>query len=108
VNQLNDAPAGVEGVRLAQHGGARTGLAFLNSNLLSRCAAAHGRDGCRYCRAFGDGVPVLTYMCNAEHFMEHAACSSKEKESLTKTGGSQERCRDLGACEVRPIGSRGQ
>jgi hypothetical protein len=40
VNQLNDAPAGVEGVRLAHHGGARTGLAFLNSNLLSRCAAA--------------------------------------------------------------------
>jgi hypothetical protein len=77
VIRLNNAPAGVEGGRLARHVGARTGLAFLNSNVLSRCAAARGRGGCRYCHAYGDGVPVLTYMCNAEHFVEHAACSSR-------------------------------
>ncbi|OEL37041.1 Sialyltransferase-like protein 3 [Dichanthelium oligosanthes] len=71
VIRLNNAPAG-EG-RYARHVGAKTGLAFLNSNVLSRCTA---RTGCRYCRAYGDGVPILTYMCNAAHFVEHAVCSA--------------------------------
>ncbi|XP_004976161.1 sialyltransferase-like protein 3 [Setaria italica] len=76
VIRLNNAPAGeAGGGRLARHVGARTGLAFLNSNVLSRCAE-RGGGGCRYCRAYGDGVPILTYMCSAEHFVEHAACSS--------------------------------
>ena len=42
VVRLNNAPAGEEGSWLARHVGARTGLAFLNSNVLSRCAAAAG------------------------------------------------------------------
>lgn len=72
VVRLNNAPAG-QG-RFARHVGARTGLAFLNSNVLSRCAA---RTGCRYCRAYGDGVPILTYMCDAAHFAEHAVCGAE-------------------------------
>lgn len=76
VVRLNNAPAGVEGTRLARHVGAKTGLAFLNSNVLSRCAA---RTGCGYCRAaYGDRVPILTYMCNAAHFVEHAVCSNSD------------------------------
>ncbi|CAN6240072.1 unnamed protein product [Urochloa humidicola] len=74
VIRLNNAPAGEEGSKLARHVGARTGLAFLNSNVLSRCAARGG--GCRRCRAYGDHVPILTYMCNAAHFVEHAACTA--------------------------------
>ncbi|CAN6249288.1 unnamed protein product [Urochloa humidicola] len=74
VIRLNNAPAGEEGSKLARHVGARTGLAFLNSNVLSRCAARGG--GCRRCRAYGERVPILTYMCNAAHFVEHAACTA--------------------------------
>lgn len=70
VIRLNNAPAGAG--RYARHVGARTGLAFLNSNVLSRCTTA----GCRHCRAYGDRVPILTYMCNAAHFVEHAVCSA--------------------------------
>ncbi|KAF8702965.1 hypothetical protein HU200_032469 [Digitaria exilis] len=78
VVRLNNAPAG-EG-RFARHVGAKTGLAFVNSNVLSRCAAAAVRGGgsCRYCHAYGERVPILTYMCNAAHFVEHAACSAGE------------------------------
>jgi beta-1,6-galactosyltransferase len=36
VVRLNNAPVGAKGTRLARHVGARTGLAFLNSNVLSR------------------------------------------------------------------------
>ncbi|CAN6228758.1 unnamed protein product [Urochloa humidicola] len=74
VIRLNNAPAGEEGSKLARHVGARTGLAFLNSNVMSRCAARGG--GCRRCRAYGERVPILTYMCNAAHFVEHAACTA--------------------------------
>ncbi|PUZ47917.1 hypothetical protein GQ55_7G204400 [Panicum hallii var. hallii] len=73
VVRLNNAPAGEEGSWLARHVGARTGLAFLNSNVLSRCAA---RGGCQHCRAYGDRVPILTYTCSAAHFVEHAVCNA--------------------------------
>jgi beta-1,6-galactosyltransferase len=72
VIRLNNAPAGAG--RYARHIGARTGLAFLNSNVLSRCTTTAG---CRHCRAYGDRVPILTYMCNAAHFVEHAVCSAE-------------------------------
>nr|CAB3485063.1 unnamed protein product [Digitaria exilis] len=75
VVRLNNAPAG-EG-RFARHVGAKTGLAFVNSNVLSRCAAPR-TGGCRYCHPYGERVPILTYMCNAAHFVEHAACSTGE------------------------------
>ncbi|GJN27108.1 hypothetical protein PR202_gb15098 [Eleusine coracana subsp. coracana] len=79
VVRLNNAPAGTT-TRLARHVGTKTGLAFLNSNVLSRCASRTG-GGCQYCRAaYGDGVPILTYMCNAAHFVEHAACSSGSED----------------------------
>ncbi|XP_066350120.1 sialyltransferase-like protein 3 [Miscanthus floridulus] len=81
VIRLNNAPAGG---RLARHVGARTGLAFLNSNVLSGCAGAPrlaGAAGCRRCRAaYGDRVPILTYMCNAAHFVEHAVCSADAED----------------------------
>ncbi|CAD6263138.1 unnamed protein product [Miscanthus lutarioriparius] len=83
VIRLNNAPAGGgEGrLALARHVGARTGLAFLNGNVLrlSGCAGTPrlASAGCRYCRrAYGDGVPILTYMCNAARFVEHAVCSA--------------------------------
>ncbi|KQJ83461.1 sialyltransferase-like protein 3 [Brachypodium distachyon] len=79
VVRLNNAPAGKEGTALARRVGARTGLAFLNSNVLSRCAGA----GC--CRErYGGGamaVPVLTYMCSGAHFVEHTACSSSSSNA---------------------------
>nr|CAB3485343.1 unnamed protein product [Digitaria exilis] len=53
--------------RFARHVGAKTGLAFVHSNVLSRCASAAecGGGSCRYCHAYGERVPILTYMCNA-------------------------------------------
>jgi hypothetical protein len=81
VIRLNNAPAGAG--RYARHVGSKTGLAFLNSNVLSGCVGAPrlaGRlGGCRYCRlAYGDRVPILTYMCNAAHFAEHAVCNADD------------------------------
>ncbi|KAL6903666.1 hypothetical protein ACP4OV_004479 [Aristida adscensionis] len=76
VVRLNNAPAGDRSARYARHVGSKTGLAFLNSNVLSRCAAP-ARTACQRCRAaYGERVPILTYMCNAAHFVEHAVCSS--------------------------------
>jgi beta-1,6-galactosyltransferase len=72
VIRLNNAPAG-DG-RYARHVGTKTGLAFVNSNVLSRCAA-RATPGCRRCRTYGDRVPILTYMCSAAHFVEHAVCA---------------------------------
>lgn len=77
VVRLNNAPAG-DG-RYARHVGARTGLAFLNSNVLSQCAVP--RRGACFCRAYGEGVPILTYMCNAAHFVEHAVCNNASSSS---------------------------
>ncbi|KAF0892999.1 hypothetical protein E2562_021301 [Oryza meyeriana var. granulata] len=78
VIRLNNAPAGRNG-RYARHVGARTGLAFLNSNVLSQCTAPRRR-AC-LCRAYGEGVPILTYMCNAAHFVEHAVCNNASSSS---------------------------
>ncbi|KAL6651009.1 hypothetical protein ACP70R_009934 [Stipagrostis hirtigluma subsp. patula] len=79
VVRLNNAPAGDGRLpRYARHVGARTGLAFLNSNVLSRCAGtARAAADCRRCRAaYGERVPILTYMCSAAHFVEHAVCAA--------------------------------
>ncbi|KAG8082615.1 hypothetical protein GUJ93_ZPchr0014g47354 [Zizania palustris] len=78
VIRLNNAPAG-NGL-YARHVGTRTGLAFLNSNVLSQCTAAR-RSIC-FCRAYGEGVPILTYMCNAAHFVEHAVCNANSSSFL--------------------------
>ncbi|KAF7009919.1 hypothetical protein CFC21_024403 [Triticum aestivum] len=72
VIRINNAPAGNAGN--ARYVGARTGLAFLNSNVMSRWCAGGSR-AC-YCRAYGDAVPILTYMCSGAHFVEHAACNA--------------------------------
>jgi hypothetical protein len=77
VVRINNAPAG--DARYARHVGAKTGLAFVNSNVLSRWCAA-GRASC-YCRSYGDAVPILTYMCSGAHFVEHAACNASSVSS---------------------------
>ncbi|TVU15318.1 hypothetical protein EJB05_38832, partial [Eragrostis curvula] len=83
VIRLNNAPAGGA---VGRHVGAKTGLAFLNSNVLSRCTA---RSGCQYCRAaYGDRVPILTYMCNAAHFVEHAVCNSNSAGDASSSSSS--------------------
>uniref|UniRef100_A0ACD5UCG0 Uncharacterized protein n=1 Tax=Avena sativa TaxID=4498 RepID=A0ACD5UCG0_AVESA len=77
VVRINNAPAG--DARYARHVGVKTGLAFVNSNVMSRWCAA-GRADC-YCRAYGDAVPILTYMCSGAHFVEHAACNASSVSS---------------------------
>ncbi|CAM0903898.1 unnamed protein product [Alopecurus aequalis] len=77
VVRINNAPAG--NARYARHVGVKTGLAFVNSNVMSRWCAA-GRRGC-YCRAYGDAVPILTYMCSGAHFAEHALCNASSVSS---------------------------
>jgi hypothetical protein len=84
VVRINNAPAG--DARYARHVGAKTGLAFVNSNVLGRWCAA-GRASC-YCRAYGDAVPVLTYMCSGAHFVEHAACSASSVSSSPSSGAA--------------------
>uniref|UniRef100_A0ACD5UT43 Uncharacterized protein n=1 Tax=Avena sativa TaxID=4498 RepID=A0ACD5UT43_AVESA len=77
VIRINNAPAG--DALYARHVGVRTGLAFVNSNVLSRWCGA-GWANC-YCRAYGDTVPILTYMCSGAHFVEHAACNASSVSS---------------------------
>jgi hypothetical protein len=84
VVRINNAPAG--DAQYARHVGAKTGLAFVNSNVLGRWCAA-GRASC-YCRAYGDAVPVLTYMCSGAHFVEHAACSASSVSSSPSSGAA--------------------
>lgn len=79
VVRINNAPAGNE--RYARHVGARTGLAFVNSNVMSRWCAVGSRRASCYCRAYGDAVPILTYMCSGAHFVEHAACNASSVSS---------------------------
>uniref|UniRef100_A0ACD5VU40 Uncharacterized protein n=1 Tax=Avena sativa TaxID=4498 RepID=A0ACD5VU40_AVESA len=54
------------------HVGARTNLSFINSNILHLCAR---RPGC-FCHPYGDGVPILLYICQASHFLDVAACNA--------------------------------
>ncbi|CAM0883655.1 unnamed protein product [Alopecurus aequalis] len=54
------------------HVGAKTNLSFINSNILHLCAR---RPGC-FCHPYGDGVPILLYICQATHFLDVAACNA--------------------------------
>lgn len=56
----------------AAHVGAKTNLSFINSNILHLCAR---RPGC-FCHPYGDGVPILLYICQAAHFLDVAACNA--------------------------------
>lgn len=83
VVRINNAPAG--NARYARHVGLKTGLAFVNSNVMSRWCAAI-RPGSCYCRAYGDAVPILTYMCSGAHFAEHALCNASSVSSFSRSG----------------------
>uniref|UniRef100_A0A0D9W6X1 Sialyltransferase-like protein n=1 Tax=Leersia perrieri TaxID=77586 RepID=A0A0D9W6X1_9ORYZ len=91
VVRLNNAPAGRrnnndDGDRYARHVGSRTGLAFLNSNVLSHCAAPR-RAAC-FCREYGEAVPILIYMCNAAHFLDQAVCNTNNNASSSSSAAA--------------------
>ncbi|KQK10682.1 sialyltransferase-like protein 1 isoform X1 [Brachypodium distachyon] len=54
------------------HVGAKTNLSFINSNILHLCAR---RPGC-FCHPYGNGVPILLYICQAVHFLDVASCNA--------------------------------
>ncbi|GJM92493.1 hypothetical protein PR202_ga08969 [Eleusine coracana subsp. coracana] len=54
------------------HVGVKTNISFINSNILHLCAR---RPGC-FCHPYGDGVPILMYICQAAHFLDVAACNA--------------------------------
>ncbi|KAL6840088.1 hypothetical protein ACP4OV_029898 [Aristida adscensionis] len=56
----------------AAHVGAKTNISFINSNILHLCAR---RTGC-FCHPYGDGVPILLYICQAAHFLDIATCNA--------------------------------
>ncbi|WVZ68083.1 hypothetical protein U9M48_017073 [Paspalum notatum var. saurae] len=56
----------------AAHVGARTNFSFINSNILHLCAR---RPAC-FCHPYGNGVPILLYICQAAHFLDVAACNA--------------------------------
>ncbi|KAL6616408.1 hypothetical protein ACP70R_038678 [Stipagrostis hirtigluma subsp. patula] len=63
----------------APHVGSKTNVSFINSNILHLCAR---RAGC-FCHPYGDGVPILLYICQAAHFLDIAACNAS---STTRHG----------------------
>ncbi|OAY64039.1 Sialyltransferase-like protein 1 [Ananas comosus] len=77
VIRLNNAR--IEGFR--RHVGSKTGLSFVNSNILHLCAR---RDGC-FCHPYGDGVPILIYICQAAHFLDFVACNASHRAPLLVT-----------------------
>ncbi|XP_062226663.1 sialyltransferase-like protein 1 [Phragmites australis] len=56
----------------AAHVGSKTNFSFINSNILHLCAR---RPTC-FCHPYGDGVPILLYICQAVHFLDVAACNA--------------------------------
>ncbi|XP_062207524.1 sialyltransferase-like protein 1 [Phragmites australis] len=56
----------------AAHVGSKTNFSFINSNILHLCAR---RPGC-FCHPYGEGVPILLYICQAAHFLDVAACNA--------------------------------
>ncbi|KAL5228567.1 hypothetical protein ABZP36_016832 [Zizania latifolia] len=59
----------------AAHVGAKTNFSFINSNILHLCAR---RPGC-FCHPYGDGVPILLYICQAAHFLDVASCNATSR-----------------------------
>ncbi|EAY76560.1 hypothetical protein OsI_04506 [Oryza sativa Indica Group] len=55
--------------------GAKTNLSFINSNVLHLCAR---RPNC-FCHPYGDGVPILLYICQAAHFLDVASCNASSR-----------------------------
>ncbi|KAK6926612.1 Glycosyl transferase family 29 [Dillenia turbinata] len=65
----------------ARNVGSKTGLSFVNSNILHLCAR---REGC-YCHPYGATVPMIMYICQAVHFLDYAVCNSSHKAPLLVT-----------------------
>ncbi|XP_026664605.2 sialyltransferase-like protein 1 isoform X2 [Phoenix dactylifera] len=61
--------------------GSKTGLSFVNSNILHLCAR---RKGC-LCHPYGEDVPMVMYICQAVHFLDYAVCNSSHKAPLLIT-----------------------
>ncbi|XP_020588353.1 sialyltransferase-like protein 1 [Phalaenopsis equestris] len=61
--------------------GSKTGLSFVNSNILHLCAR---RPGC-FCHPYGEDVPMIMYICQAVHFLDYAICNSTHRAPLMIT-----------------------
>ncbi|CAL9049636.1 unnamed protein product, partial [Musa banksii] len=61
--------------------GSKTGLSFVNSNILHLCAR---RPGC-FCHPYGESVPIVMYICQPVHFLDYAVCNSSHKAPLLIT-----------------------
>ncbi|KAG4979958.1 hypothetical protein AAZX31_12G084100 [Glycine max] len=61
--------------------GKKTSISFMNSNILHLCAR---RGGC-FCHPYGDRVPIVTYICQAMHFMDYTVCNASHKAPLLVT-----------------------
>ncbi|KAG6529921.1 sialyltransferase-like protein 1 isoform X1 [Zingiber officinale] len=61
--------------------GSKTGLSFVNSNILHVCAR---REGC-FCHPYGENVPIVTYICQGLHFLDFTICNSSHKAPLLVT-----------------------
>ncbi|MQL76088.1 hypothetical protein Taro_008481 [Colocasia esculenta] len=61
--------------------GSKTGLSFVNSNILHLCAR---RQTC-FCHPYGEQVPIIMYICQAMHFLDYAVCNASHKAPLLVT-----------------------
>nr|GEW36447.1 beta-1,6-galactosyltransferase GALT29A-like [Tanacetum cinerariifolium] len=61
--------------------GSKTGLSFMNSNILHLCSR---RGGC-FCHPYGENVPIMMYMSQPVHFLDYAVCNSSHKVGLMIT-----------------------
>ncbi|XP_039140692.1 sialyltransferase-like protein 1 isoform X1 [Dioscorea cayenensis subsp. rotundata] len=77
VIRLNNAR--IEGYQ--RNVGSKTGLSFVNSNILHLCAR---RVGC-FCHPYGDTVPIIMYICQPAHLLDYTVCNSSHKAPLLIT-----------------------
>lgn len=61
--------------------GSKTGISFVNSNILHLCAR---RPGC-FCHPYGENVPMIMYICQAVHFLDYTICNSSHRAPLLIT-----------------------
>ncbi|CAM6083221.1 unnamed protein product [Calypogeia fissa] len=64
-----------------EHVGSKTSLSFMNSNILRTCSV---RPDC-WCQTYGDEVPIMLYICQANHLIHVTRCLSKHKAPLLVT-----------------------
>ncbi|KAG0487993.1 hypothetical protein HPP92_006804 [Vanilla planifolia] len=64
-----------------RHVGSKTGISFVNSNILHLCSR---RQGC-FCHPYGVDVPIVMYICQAVHFVDYTICNSPHRAPLLIT-----------------------